>query len=243
MNSDFKNQKIKHFLQMNSIFCEIVNDANLDKKKIEMLQSHFLSMKLLLEDLGVDFSTENKVRELSLKISKLESQFENKNLNYENVSLFISSTKEKISSRLQEYGIKANIILSFNPDISLTINFYGVTDEMYKSSKLQYSEEEYIKKSSEIKINFKKFKSEFDTINLFSGKELNLSINEENIEKIKNIVRSLFDIDMTNFNYSIETRYFKDDEGKKALAPYLKSMSFSFLTLPSHIEFSKIFKR
>lgn len=233
-------ENIEKYFSMNNMFLSIMKDQKFDEKALRLMKTNLTSMQLALKELGVSFDdNSDRIKVLNERIRELEGDMGKGELTYTQVSAFIGDLQKKIEQALKVVGFSGRVNVSFEPNLTILIQFYVA----HKNSLMPYDKndqerEERIKKEIE---EFETFKQNFvyEKTDEHKDSDLMAMFDEKNIQKVEKIVSNVIGMNSDNLDTQIKNR-FKRIDGKIAESiPILSEMKFTFFTLPSHRSFSE----
>lgn len=238
-DKEFKENAIKKYIEMNSLFLSLLQGRNFDEETLGMMKMNHSSMKSALIDLGVKFNEVEKIRNLNARIRELEVVQESADLNITTVSGYIQGIYNKLDKVFDDNGIYCTHNVSFTPNLEITMNILPCSNSKPKSTDWR-DLDEYTKYCELIENRHLKFVENFKTLD--EDDDRYMAFDQDNISFIIQLMENTLNCGVSSYSYELSPRYVEKDGEHKSAYPTISSIKLSMLTLASHKSFSEAMK-
>ncbi len=233
---EFKENAIKKYLEMNSLFLSLLSGRNFDEQTLDMMKSNHSNMKSALIDLGVRFNEVDTIRKLNSRIRELEVSQESEDMNFSKVSGYIQGIYNKLDKIFDENGIYCTHNVGFTPNLEITMSILPSSNSKPKPSSWR-NLDEYNAYCDMIDHRHKKFIENFKTLD--EDDEKYMAFEQQNIDFIVQLIEQSLDCGVSNYTYELMPKFIEKGDDYKCAYPCLKEIKLSILTLASHKSFSE----
>lgn len=234
---EFKKKSIDDYLSLTKMFISIFATKEFGEESISLMKQNHSLMRIALQDLGVKFENEDKIKELRETVRNMESKQNMGDISFNKISAYIDNLKKEVKDRLESIGLSCSISVSFMPNIRILIDIFSSEErepnKMFYKDKDEFDKDKlkYIEKHKLFKENF--IYEEYDD----NEKELIAIYNQANIDRIVESLESLIGLKHDYLNVQIQNRFKKGFVNGKIIQnfPMLKTVEIDFYTLQNDI--------